>query len=298
MYRSFAVAAALGIFVSLPGASFAQTKPATKPADKPAPKGNTGAAGLADPKFVTNDERVSYGVGLEIGGNVKLNLMQMAGPMFKNLKLEAVMWGIRDGLMEEGVSRVSETELTAAQTDFQSRLEKIVKELSDKNLKAATAFLAQNKAKPGVKSTKNGLQYKVVKSGKGATPKPTDIVRVHYHGTRTDGSVFDSSVDRKMPADIPVPELIPGWKEALSLMKVGDKWTLYVPPDLAYGEAGREGIEPNSLLVFDLELLEIVKPDELGTPTDTGEEPAARPATKAASGGATGGTNRKPATPR
>lgn len=297
MYRSFAVAAALGIFVSLSGASFAQTKPATKPADKPAPKGGTGAAGLADPKFVTNDEKVSYGVGLEIGGKIKNDLMMLAGPMFKNLKLEAVMWGIRDGLMEEGVSRVNETELTAAQTDFFTRLEKIRVELADKNMKAANAFLAQNKAKPGVKTTKNGLQYKVVKSGKGATPRPTDIIRVHYHGTRTDGSVFDSSVDRKEPADLEIGFLIDGWKEALSMMKVGDKWTLYVPPDLAYGEMGRDGIEPNSLLVFDLELLDILKPDDLGAPS---QEPdtETKPATKAASGGATGGTNRKPATPR
>lgn len=296
MVRSFAVAAAL--FVSLASASFAQTKPAVKPADKQDPKGAAGGAAPTDPKFVTNDEKVSYGIGLEIGGNVKMNLLQMAGPMFKSLKLEAVMWGIRDGLMEEGVSRVSETELTAAQTDFQKRLEKIVKELSDKNLKAATSYLAQNKSKPGVKTTKSGLQYKIVKSGKGATPKTNDIVRVHYHGTRTDGSVFDSSVERKEPADLQIPLLIDGWKEALSMMKTGDKWTLYVPPDLAYGEAGRDGIEPNSLLVFDLELIDIVKPDDLAPPS-TGDEPATKPATKAASGGtSSSGTARKPASPR
>lgn len=301
MYRRFAVAAVLSALVmhmALPAAvSVAQNKAATKPADKQEPKGGVGAP-LADPKFVTNDEKVSYGIGLEMGSRFKHDLMMLAGPMFKNLNLRAVMWGVQDGLMEEN-SRITEAELTAAQADFQKRLEKIVKELAEKNLTTAKTFLGQNKAKQGVKTTKSGLQYKVVKSGKGATPKISDVVRVHYHGTRTDGSVFDSSVDRKEPADLPIQQLIPGWQEALSLMKVGDKWTLYVPPDLAYGEMGRDGIEPNSLLVFDLELLEIVKPDDLAPPTGAGaDDGESKPATKAASGGAAGGTTRKPVSPR
>lgn len=278
MHRIFAIAAALALAASFTGISSAQNQnrsssaPQGQQGSKPAP------GALVDPKFVTPDEKVSYGIGLEIGGNIKVSLMNMAGPMFKNLKLEAVLWGIRDGLMEDK-SRVGEQELLAAQDDFQKRLEKMVAELASKNLKAAQAFLASNKSKPGVQTTKSGLQYKVNKKGNGPKPKKTDIVRVHYHGTRTDGSVFDSSIDRKEPADLEVGYLIPGWQEALELMRVGDEWTLYIPPDLAYGEAGRDGIEPNSLLIFELKLLDIVKPDELAPPAEAAGSGAARRST-------------------
>lgn len=292
----FAVAAALGLLLSS-NVTFAQTRPAAPKGDKPAPKTTAGnaAAGGAEIKFPTNDDKVSYGIGLEMGGNFKMHLMQLAGPMYDKLKLEAVMWGLRDGLMEDGVSRVGQAELDAAQKDFQTRLEKIVVELAKKNLEQAKSTLAVNKTKPGVKTTKSGLQYKVVKSGKGPTPKPTDIIRVHYHGTLTDGKVFDSSVERKEPAELDSQLLIPGWQEALSMMKVGDKWTLHVPPELAYGEMGRDGIEPNSLLIFDLELLGIVDPDELAPPAGEG---AAGTPSKSAAQPSSGGATRKPATPR
>lgn len=109
----------------------------------------------------------------------------------------------------------------------------------------------------GVVTTDSGLQYEVLKSGNGATPGPTDTVTTHYHGTFVDGRVFDSSVERGTPASFPVNRVIKGWTEALQMMKVGDKWKIVCPPDLAYGERGRSGIPPNSTLVFEIELLDV-----------------------------------------
>jgi FKBP-type peptidyl-prolyl cis-trans isomerase FklB len=122
------------------------------------------------------------------------------------------------------------------------------------------AFLAANGKKQGVVTTASGLQYQILKRGTGATPKATDEVSVHYHGTLIDGTVFDSSEQRGEPASFPVKEVIPGWTEALQLMKVGDKFRLFIPSELAYGERGAgELIAPNTALIFEVELLEILK---------------------------------------
>lgn len=112
-----------------------------------------------------------------------------------------------------------------------------------------------------MKTTASGLQYKVVKSGTGKTPGPNDTVKVHYSGSLIDGTVFDSSIARGEPATFPVKGVIPGWTEVLQLMKEGDKWQVYIPPQLAYGEAGAGGgkIGPNSVLVFDIELIDVEK---------------------------------------
>src|SRR5438874_7723429 len=129
---------------------------------------------------------------------------------------------------------------------------------AEKNQKAGDAFLAENARKEGVKTTASGLQYKVLKSGSGASPKKTDSVKVHYHGTLIDGKVFDSSVQRGEPVTFQVGGVIPGWVEALQLMPVGSKWKLFIPSKLAYAErgAGRD-IGPNSALIFEVELLSI-----------------------------------------
>jgi len=125
---------------------------------------------------------------------------------------------------------------------------------------AAETFLVENAKKEGVKTTTTGLQYKVIKSGTGATPKPTDTVKVHYHGTLTDGTVFDSSIQRGQSISFPVNRVIKGWVEALQLMKVGDKWTLFIPANLAYGERSPSAkIPANSPLIFEVELLGIEK---------------------------------------
>jgi len=119
-------------------------------------------------------------------------------------------------------------------------------------------FLAKNATQEGVKQTATGLQYKVLATGVGKTPKLTDVVRVHYHGTLIDGTVFDSSIDRGEAMKFPVNAVIPGWTEALQMMREGDKWQLFVPSKLAYGERKAGGkIAPNSTLLFEVELLEI-----------------------------------------
>lgn len=119
------------------------------------------------------------------------------------------------------------------------------------------AWLEKNKTKSGVKTTATGLQYEIIKTGDGALPIATDTITVHYHGTLTDGTIFDSSVDRGQPIDYCVKDFIPGWIEALTMMPVGSKWKLYVPSELGYGERGSGKIPPNSVLVFDLELIAI-----------------------------------------
>jgi FKBP-type peptidyl-prolyl cis-trans isomerase FklB len=125
---------------------------------------------------------------------------------------------------------------------------------------SGAAFLAENAKKDGVKTTASGLQYKVIKSGTGESPKLSDTVKVHYQGTLIDGTIFDSSIQRGEPISFPVGRVIPGWVEALQMMKVGDKWQLVIPANLAYGEnSPTPAIPPNSVLIFDVELLGIEK---------------------------------------
>ena len=126
------------------------------------------------------------------------------------------------------------------------------------NLKAGEAFLAENKKRPEVVALPSGLQYEILEAGTGPSPKNFHNVTCHYHGTLIDGTVFDSSVDRGEPISFPVDGVIPGWTEALQLMKEGDKWKIFIPSNLAYGEHGAgEKIAPNSTLVFEVELLSI-----------------------------------------
>eukprot|EP01026_Neomeris_dumetosa_P039431 TRINITY_DN32356_c0_g2_i12.p2 TRINITY_DN32356_c0_g2~~TRINITY_DN32356_c0_g2_i12.p2 ORF type:complete len:191 (-),score=26.40 TRINITY_DN32356_c0_g2_i12:88-660(-) len=159
-------------------------------------------------------------------------------------------------------------------TDFRTRVNTAMQEkrkkdqeeqakIAEENLTKGAAFLEENKAKEGVVALESGLQYKVLKEGTGESPADTDRVKVHYTGTLIDGSKFDSSVDRGQPATFGVRQVIKGWTEALKLMKVGSKWQLFIPADLAYGETSRPKIPGNSVLVFDVELLEIVEPPKV-----------------------------------
>ena len=135
-------------------------------------------------------------------------------------------------------------------------------ELNEKALKAGEEFLAANAKKDGIKTTESGLQYKIEKEGTGAIPADTSVVRVHYKGTLIDGTEFDSSYKRGEPTEFPVNRVIKGWTEALQLMPVGSKWTLYIPSNLAYGPQGARGaIGPNETLIFEVELIDIVDPN-------------------------------------
>jgi FKBP-type peptidyl-prolyl cis-trans isomerase FklB len=200
-------------------------------------------------KFASVEQRASYGVGYNLGQN----LARQKGVSFDKAALEA---GMDDG-MKGAKMRVAEKDLEAAFNVMQQRSQAALEAVAKENLTAATTFLDKNKTKSGVKTTASGLQYEVIKSGKGKKPKATDRVEVHYHGTLLDGTVFDSSVQRGEPATFTVSGLIPGWTEALQLMSVGDKWKLYVPPSLAYGPRPSPKIPPNSTLVFEIELLAV-----------------------------------------
>ena len=124
-------------------------------------------------------------------------------------------------------------------------------------MNAGQTFLAANASKDGVTVTASGLQYRIINSGQGATPGPTDVVSAHYHGTFIDGKVFDSSVERGTPLDLPVNGVISGWTEALQMMQEGDKWELFVPSELAYGARGVGPIPGNTALIFEVELIKV-----------------------------------------
>jgi len=213
----------------------------------------TGVTSKEDLK--TQKDKVSYSIGLDIGKNMKANSV--------DIDADILLKGIKDGL-EEKEGLLTEEEIAQVMQDFQQDLmaKQMAKqkEEGDKNLKEGETFLEANKKKEGVKVLPSGLQYKVLKSGNGPSPKETDKVKTHYKGTLINGTEFDNSISRGEPAVFPVNGVIKGWTEALQLMKVGDKWELYIPANLAYGEKGAGGaIPPNATLVFEVELLGIEK---------------------------------------
>lgn len=194
-------------------------------------------------------DKVSYALGLSIGNN-----FQNSG--IKCLQVEDFVQGLSDVLNEKQPA-ISYDEAKKVINDFFLRLHKEKLEI---NKKAGEEFLNINKGRAGVFTLPSGLQYQVLQQGNGEKPKATDKVKCHYHGTLINGTVFDSSVERGTPAVFGVNQVIPGWVEALQLMPVGSKWRLFIPSNLAYGENGAgEMIEPNSTLIFDVELLDIVK---------------------------------------
>ncbi len=157
--------------------------------------------------------------------------------------------------------KMSQAEVGIVMAKFDAMLKAKAKKKADTWIVTNKAYLDANKAKEGIQITKSGLQYKIIRAGTGAIPKATDTVKVHYRGTLVDGEVFDSSYKRGQPAEFPVTGVIQGWTEALQLMKTGAKWQLVIPSELAYGPRGAGGaIGPNATLMFDVELLEIVKP--------------------------------------
>lgn len=194
-------------------------------------------------------DKVSYSLGVNIGSNLKKQ-------GWKDLNTEAIAKAIED-MMADKEPLVSLEEAGNALNEY---VKKLQEEQFATKKDEGTKFLEENAKKEGVMTLPSGLQYKVLKEGTGEKPALTDKVTTHYHGTKIDGSVFDSSVERGQPATFPVSGVIPGWTEALQLMPVGSKWQLYVPYDLAYGERGAgQAIGPYETLIFDVELLSIEK---------------------------------------
>ncbi|MDD6211435.1 MAG: FKBP-type peptidyl-prolyl cis-trans isomerase [Bacteroidales bacterium] len=193
--------------------------------------------------------KISYALGLSIGNNFKSSGIN-------DLELSDFTEGVKD-ILENKDPKISYDEAKKVINDFFMKLQEEKLEL---NKKAGEEFLTINKGKAGVITLPSGLQYEVLKTGEGNKPKATDKVRCHYHGTLINGTIFDSSIERGEPAVFGVNQVIAGWTEALQLMNEGSKWRLFIPSNLAYGERGAgEVIEPNSTLIFDVELIEIVK---------------------------------------
>ena len=193
-------------------------------------------------------DKASYSIGLNIGTNLKRQNVE--------LNTDALMTGLKDGISGQK-PLLNEQEVREAMLALQKDMQQKQEAAAQKNAKDGVKFLADNKAKAGVKATASGLQYKVEKDGKGAQPKADDTVTVNYRGTLIDGTEFDSSYKRGQPATFPVNGVIKGWTEALQLMKAGSKYQLFIPADLAYGPAGRPTIPPNSTLIFEVELLDV-----------------------------------------
>lgn len=236
----FAILAPVAIGL-LAGSAWAQQQPAKPPA--------------APSAFKTLKDKASYGIGVNIGNNFK--------KLGFDLDLNLLTKGIADA-MSGAKPLLDDKELQETMDAFQQEVSakqaEKTKKQAEQNKLDGVAFHADNKKKPGVTTLPSGLQYKVIKAGTGkASPKATDSVTTHYKGTLLDGTVFDSSYDRGEPTSFGVNQVIKGWTEALQLMKVGDKWQLYIPGELAYGERGAPGspIGPNSSLVFEIELLKI-----------------------------------------
>lgn len=217
--------------------------------------------------FKTDEQKIAYVIGTQIGGTLKNNV---SGPI--QLDEQFVFEGISD-ILKENKLQLNEEDMGKAMQEFAKKAgvyaKKKAEEAVTKNQEEAKKLLEENQKKEGVKVTDSGLQYRVITEGKGKKPTADDVVKVHYKGTFADGSVFDSSYDRKQPIDFPLKGVIKGWTEGLQLMPVGSKYEFVIPAELAYGQRGPGAIGPNRALVFEVELLDIV------TPTQKTEAPKA-----------------------
>ncbi|WP_372865031.1 FKBP-type peptidyl-prolyl cis-trans isomerase [Spongiibacter sp.] len=206
----------------------------------------------AEPSLDSEIAKVSYGIGANIGSRFGEDLP---------LDVDAFSAGVRDALAGGELKMSEEDIMSTLQAYQQKQLAERQQEsqaVGEKNKAEAAAFFAKNASAEGVVTTDSGLQYKVLSSGDGASPKADDTVEVHYEGRLLNGSVFDSSYQRNETVSFPVNGVIPGWTEALQLMTVGSKWQLFIPPELAYGAGGAgQMIGPNAALLFDVELVAI-----------------------------------------
>lgn len=248
--------AAIALAVAAMAVTVAACNP---PTDKAADQKTEESPGEAGPKIAglpTEKDRVSYMIGLQMARSLE----QVKDEVDVDVITKAIktsLAGQKPLMDDKQAQQVAEA--------FGQRMARKMAEKAEadakKNLEEGQKFLAENAKKPDVKTTPSGLQYQIVSEGTGPKPKDTDVVRVHYKGTLLDGKTFDSSYDRGEPATFPLTGVIPGWREGIALMPVGSKFKLWIPASLGYGESGTQGgpIGPNATLVFDVELLEIVK---------------------------------------
>lgn len=198
-------------------------------------------------ELTSDKEKASYALGMQIGNNLAQQGVD------QQLELELILQGLKDQIQGTSILEVAETD--AILQDF---FGKIQKEQSGDKIAEGESFLKENAKRDEVVTLPSGLQYEVLKEGSGEKPSATSTVKTHYRGTLLNGTVFDSSYDRGEPTSFPVNQVIPGWTEALQLMKVGAKWKLYIPYNLAYGERGAgQLIGPYETLIFEIELLDI-----------------------------------------
>ena len=196
----------------------------------------------------TEPQKIGYAIGVNAGGSFKAQGL--------DIDLDAFLRGFTEAFTGRELA-MTDIEMQQILQAFSLRMQQEQQKKMEEQAGAGKKFLEENKKKKGVKVLPSGLQYKVITEGTGATPKRTDIFVANYRGTLIDGTEFDSSYKRNKPLELPVTQVIPGWTEALQLMKVGSKWEVYIPSDLAYGPQGRPNIPPNSVLIFEMELLDV-----------------------------------------
>ena len=212
------------------------------------------SAATSAAELKTTKQKYSYAIGFQIGTGLKRDNA--------DVDVEAIRQGIQD-VLSGSKTKVSMEDMQAAVLEMQKTQQAARDAQGEKAKKAGDKFLADNKKKKGVKTLKSGIQYKVIKEGKGAKPTASDSVVAHYKGTLIDGTEFDSSYKRGQPATFGVGQVIKGWQEILPLMPAGSKWQVFIPSDLAYGPRGAgANIGPNETLVFDIELLEVKSNDK------------------------------------
>lgn len=240
----------------------ALTAACNKPADKAdaaktdaaaAQAGKDGAKAI--PGLATEKEQVSYMIGMDMARSLE-QVKDEIDLDTLNKALKASLAGEKPLLDEKQAGEIREAFAKKLQ---QKRIDKMIAD-AKKNLEDGEKFLAENSKKPGVVTTASGLQYQVITEGKGPKPTVNDVVTAHYKGTLLDGKTFDSSYDRGEPANFPLSQMVPGWQEGIPLMPVGSKYRFWIPSKLAYGEQGAGPIGPNATIVFEVELLDIVKP--------------------------------------
>lgn len=201
-------------------------------------------------------DKLSYALGLSMGNNFRASGISEINVQDFADGVAAVFYGAEPKMTYDE----AKAEIQRYFTELQAKQEEAAKKAGAENAKAGEAFLMENGKRVEVKTLPSGLQYEVIAEGEGESPKADDQVMVHYEGRLIDGTVFDSSIDRGEPATFGVTQVIPGWVEALQLMKPGAKWRLFIPSALAYGPQGAGGIiGPNQTLIFDVELLKVIK---------------------------------------